>query len=300
MSLLQDLEKISHRKDSFINSKLDSLEKGIGRAAKDMLNVIYENYTSQFELDANKNLIPNAKNFRLVKQLDKAIQDFTDIVLKNINTKLGQDLMRLTDFSEEYFKRFPELAEKSIKSAADSLGYIHEAIGINPEGEIIKNSYLDKLGNLDDVKLQLKQYVQASIANRKPYGEYLKGMREIVVGTDQREGILNKYYRQYAFDSFNQTDAAVNLHYANSLDMTWFIYAGTLIDTSREFCRKRAGKVFSVQETKTWKNDPTLVYSAKDSYNPLINRGGYNCRHRIRYITSSLACEMGKKQACND
>ena len=53
---------------------------------------------------------------------------------------------------------------------------------------------------------------------------------------------------------------------------------------------KRAGKVFSTEETKTWKNDPDLVEpKTKDTYSPLIERGRYNCRHWIDYISQETA-----------
>ena len=130
-------------------------------------------------------------------------------------------------------------------------------------------------------------------------------MQEIVVGTQVRDGALEKYYKQFAYDTFNQTDAAINKHYADSLDLKWFIYQGSLIDTSRPFCVKRAGKVFNTEETDKWKCDPDLIGKPKgkkcdDSYNPLIERGRYNCRHTLRYITEDLACEMGREEACRE
>lgn len=296
MASIKELNKLWRKSEDYINSKTDALSKNVRRAAKDMVSVLYEKYTSQLDIDANGIIKPTSRNYRIVNQLDRSLKNYLDTVIKTINTQLGKDLLNLTNFSYKYFLAYPDLAEQAVNSARESLTFINQAIGIDQNGEIIKNSYLDKLGNIEEVKIKIKKYTQSSIAGRKSYNGFLSGIRQIVEGTKEREGILNKYYRQYAFDSFNQTDASVNLHYANSLGMKSFIYAGYLIDTSREFCRKRAGKTFTIEETKKWKNDPTLVYTNKASYNPLIDRGGYNCRHRIRYITETLAEEKKEKE----
>jgi hypothetical protein len=188
---------------------------------------------------------------------------------------------------------------KKLNDIAKGLGYISERIGISEKGNILKGSYLDSLSQNPEVRRELKNYVINSVAGQKNYAEYLRGMKELIVGNDQVEGTLQRYYRQFAYDTYNQVDSAINKNFADSLGLTHFIYTGSLIKNSREFCIKRAGKVFSIEETKDWKDDPDLPGKSNEDYNPLIDRGRWNCRHSIRYISQELACEM-RPELCED
>ena len=67
-----------------------------------------------------------------------------------------------------------------------------------------------------------------------------------------------------------------------------------------EFCIKRNGKVFTVEEAeKEWPKDPTLPRTRKErqsgvltGYNPTVDMGRWNCRHRTRYISPALAEQL--------
>jgi len=57
--------------------------------------------------------------------------------------------------------------------------------------------------------------------------------------------------------------------------------------------------VFTVEEAETqWPKDPTLPKSKKErdtgilAYNPTVDMGRWNCRHRTRYITPALAIKF--------
>lgn len=129
-----------------------------------------------------------------------------------------------------------------------------------------------------------------SITNGVSLADLTAGLASLVVGNADADGFLVRYFRQYAYDTFNQVREIKNQEFAEGLNLKWFLYQGSLIETSRRFCEKRAGKVFSTEETKTWKNDPDLVeQKTKDTYNPLIERGRYNCRHWIDYISQETA-----------
>ena len=65
----------------------------------------------------------------------------------------------------------------------------------------------------------------------------------------------------------------------------YVLYAGNVIDTSREFCRKRFGKVFELSHVKTWDNEQGL---------PVIPYlGGYRCRHRLVVVREEVAKSIG-------
>ena len=298
------LSDIWKRKDDYIASRLDWLKKKVDRSQQILLNDLTSEFIGEFSTDDTGKLIANTRNMRLAIKLDKFFDTLDAETLRKINTQYGQDMLHLTPLSERYYNTMIPDAADAIKSIGEKVGFIETAIGIK-DGKIIKGGYLENVTRMPEVRQELKDYVIKSVANKKGYSEYLRGMKEIVVGNKARDGMIERYYRQFAYDTFNQTDAAINKHYADSLELTWFVYGGGTIRTSREFCIKRSNKVYNTEETEKWKCDPTLIGKPKgvkcdQKYNPLIERGRWNCRHSIRYITEDLACELGRKEACDD
>ena len=298
---LSDLWK---RKDDYIKSRLDWLSKRVEEAQNIFLALLVGEYIGSFSVDSGGNLKPSTKNMRNAMKLDKFFDTLDKETLRRINTRWGKDMLKMTPLNKKYYAEMIPDMKKIVYSASEKVGFIEQAIGIK-DGKILKGSYLDKITKMPEVRQQMKNYVIQSVNNKKGFSEYLRGMKEIVVGTKTRDGIMERYYKQYAYDTFNQTDAAINKHYADSLDLTWFVYSGSTIATSRAFCIKRSQKVFNTKETEKWKCDSTLIGKPKgvrcDSrYNALIERGRWNCRHTLRYITSEMACDMGREDACDD
>ena len=297
---IRDLWK---RKDDYISSRLDWLKKKVDRSQSLLLEELVRSFVGDFSIDDQGNLKANVRNMRMAIKLDQFFDTLDDEYLRAVNTRYGEDMLKLTDLSGRYYSAMGTPKEV-VQSIAEKVGFIEQGIGIR-DGQIVKGGYLDTITKMPEVRQDLKDYVTQSVGTKKGYSEYLKGMQEIVQGTKTRDGMIERYYKQFAYDTFNQTDAAINQHYADSLNLVWFVYEGSLIDTSRPFCRKRAGKVYSTEETERWKCDPELIgkpsgKKCDDKYNPLIERGRWNCRHTIRYITEDLACDMGRIEACSE
>ena len=297
------IKDIWKRKDDYITSRLNLLSRKVSKSQDNLLSMMVADYMGDFKTDDKGNLLSNVHNTRLALKVDKLMDTLDDEILRKINTQFGEDMLKLTPLSGKYYSAMGTPAD-IVQSIGEKAGFIEQSIGLK-NGEIIKGGYLDTITKAPEVRQKLKDYVVSSVANKKGFQEYMKGMKEIVVGTKTRDGVLEKYYKQFAYDTFNDADAAVNKHYADSLNLTWFVYTGSLITTSRPFCRKRAGKTYSTKEAEKLKCDPDLIGKPKgkkcdDSYNPLIQRGRYNCRHTIRYITEDLACNNGREEACTE
>jgi hypothetical protein len=298
MSKKEQLNKLFLRKENYIDSKLKGLEKDVSSMQRRLLEMIMSDYIGRFRVDKDGKIIVNEYNMRLARELENLMDRFSNKFQKSVLKDFANGMLKTTDFSIDYYKGLG-YSEKKLKDIEKGLGYISERIGITEKGNIIKDSYLDSLSQNAEVRKEIKNFVLSSVAGQKDYAGYLKGMKELIVGNVKVEGTLQRYYRQFAYDTYNQVDSAINKHFADSLDMKYFIYMGSIIQTSREFCRKRAGKAFSVEETESWKNDPDLPGKSKEGYNPLIDRGRWNCRHSISYIPKELACDM-RPELCKE
>jgi len=78
---------------------------------------------------------------------------------------------------------------------------------------------------------------------------------------------------------------AITLSKAEEVGADYFLYIGGLIETSREFCKERDGKVFTAEQIASWDNGQGLPAD--------IYLGGYNCRHSLRPISQELAEDLG-------
>jgi hypothetical protein len=286
----KELAKLFLRKENYIDSKLKGLDGEVRTLQKRLLEMIISDYAGRFKTKDGK-IIPNEYNMRLLRELDKVIDKWNKKYQETVLKDFANSMLKLTDFSVDYYKGMGYSAQR-LNDISEGLRYISESIGITEKGRIIKDSYLDSLSQNPEIRKELKNFIISSVAGQKDYGEYLRGIKELIVGNDEVEGSLQRYYRQFAYDTYNQVDSAINKNFADSLELTYFIYMGSIITTSREFCRKRAGKAFSVEETETWKDDPDLPGKTNEGYNPLIDRGRWNCRHSIRYISKELAFKM--------
>lgn len=92
---------------------------------------------------------------------------------------------------------------------------------------------------------------------------------------DIRGRPMATYSRQFAFDNVRNFQNQVTMYKADAIGLTSFIYYGDIIETSRTWCIRHAGKVYTEDEINklsknTWegKSGPWRTH-----------RGGYNCRH---------------------
>ena len=147
-------------------------------------------------------------------------------------------------------------------------------------------------GILDDnnVKNDLQRYIFKELFKGVGYEALKEGIRMKIEGQPERFGLFQKHYKTFSFDVYAQLNSYTSKLYADKLGLKHFIYNGGLIATSRKFCKKRNGEVFSNDEAELWKSDPTLTaIDNMESYNWLIDRGGYNCRHTIDFIAKEIA-----------
>lgn len=269
------------------------LDERVRKHQNALFVLIAEVFLPKFKTDKDGVILDNTFNASLINEID----DIFDKLEKSMHTDVlaffVSRLMRSTVLSSEYYRGlgFKKAVVEEIRT--NKLN-VEKKLGITKTGRLSKKGYLYKLGRSEEVRQRLKTYVLSSLSSEVSFLDFQLGFRNLVKGNRRVKGlattgVLQRYFDQYAYDTFNQLAASTDKQFATSLNLRHFIYEGSLIKTSRDFCRKRAGKAFTVEETKTWKDDPDLIdKKTKSSYNPLIDRGRYRCRHFIKYITEEL------------
>ena len=296
MSIEQEIKRLLKRKSAFLEASIKDLDKNIKDIQKKLLELIFAEYMDKFDIVDGK-LADTTKNFRLIAEMDKVYDDFAKTYQNEIVKGFGKDITRLTIVTGEYYRNIGVTA-KTVKNIAEKLKYIDQSIGVR-DGKIIKGSYLDRLAQSQEVRQKLKNYVTSSIVEGKGYTSYKQGMKELVVGKRGVDGSLEGYWKQYAHDSYYQVENAKSAFFADQVGFNYFYYFGVIITTSRDFCIKRAGKVFSREDAeRDWKCDPTLlrrkgVTGCDETYNYAVEVGRWNCQHTLGWIDEEAAMQVG-------
>jgi len=188
--------------------------------------------------------------------------------------------------------------EENAEQLATDTTFLQSALGVDSSGNVQAGSIIGGILAAGQVLESIKRSIVSAITGGQPIRQFLSDMRAYITGTDQADGVVFRHWKGNALDLFNTATEIQNDQVRQGLGLGWFLYAGDVIKDSREFCIKKAGKVFAVVEAdKEWPKDPDLIGKTSGiPYTPRIDRGRWNCRHRIRYISEELAVQIDPKK----
>jgi len=289
---IQDIIKAIENWSKEFETELGRLEKGLSGRVEALQIALLKQLGSILEwLDLDGKTLKNTpSNIAKLRELEGIWSTFERDAMEKELAMFAEELMKVGDMAIGYYETTGTVKKELIQSVIQTL---REVIGIEENGKLLSGGYLDRLGKTGEVRQQLRDYVLQSIVSKRKASAFQSGLSDLIVGNKDTEGALQRYWRQYAFDTYNQVHEVASKTAADGLGLKYFIYQGSVIENTRQFCRKRAGKVFSTDETKTWKDDPDLIEKkTKEQYNPLLERGRYNCRHFLSYISDEVAAEL--------
>ncbi|WP_418894225.1 hypothetical protein [Limibacterium fermenti] len=145
----------------------------------------------------------------------------------------------------------------------------------------------------------VKRMLVENITTGGSYSDLTARLREMLTPADG-SGIVTKYVKTYALDSLNSFSANYNSIISKDRGYEWFVYTGSLLETSREFCKLMVKKkYFHVSEIpellkghigghqcelsgKTGLPKGMKEETTEENFHQL--RGGWNCGHQITGI----------------
>lgn len=199
------------------------------------------------------------------------------------------------------------IARKYIEIFDLNKEYYREEFDVRPLDNLdFKNSVFSKYGiQFDDknkVFLNQTGYLN-TILSDEPYVKFREIMTDAVtrgVKIKELNRLIDDYtgaqhhLRTIAIDSFAEFDRKAHIEGGVKLGLKYFIYSGGRIDTTREFCSRNNGKVFSLQDTEQWKlGEWDGKYPKGSDYIPLQHMGGARCRHFPTMISERQAIRRG-------
>ncbi len=151
--------------------------------------------------------------------------------------------------------------------------------------EISKQNAINALAGVamqSRVTLPFIEQLTAAIASRATLSETVKSLRTVIEGDKDVDGRLLANVRTVANTAQAITDRNYAAQVNESVGVEWYRYAGSEIDTTREFCAERHGQYFHKKEIESWADENWDGKIAETNSKTIFsNAGGWNCRHSI-------------------
>lgn len=257
---------------------LEDLIKGTKRSYARLDKLIYDSileYLVENLSISDKGVRFTQSNIGVINKLEvtgnsfgRTIKKIFDFILKGINKLLGVTVKDLKKYDVRAEKTGVRVTDRLLTHAATSL-----------------NQVLD----LSIIYADIKQTALTLLS--RPEGIDLRTMRTVLKNKVIGQGISQRYYSRWTADIYSQYQRVGANEVRKDIGLRFAIYQGGLIESSRSFCEQRNGKVFHEDEVNSWSN---LNFTGKPEtgYSPITDLGGYNCRHRLDWISDEMAFRL--------
>jgi hypothetical protein len=272
--------------------QIQELQLAIESRMDDALPRVFSKLSDQvIDLATNLSLDPKDRA-KSLKELIKLKKDIADTIVANAPYQIQV---------AEVIKGFEMLAELSNE-------YITLAIGDFSEKKALYKAILETniattkdallgAGIRENFGTAIQEVLKDNIAGIGTRSELNKTLRRFIEGTEQEAPFLNRYIKQTTNDAVMTFNSEYIQTIAADLDVEYYLYSGTLIADSRQFCVSRAGRYFTTDEVKAWANLKGWNgrMAGTNSSTIFIYRGGYNCRHQL-YPVSKEQYEQAQER----
>ena len=198
------------------------------------------------------------------------------------------DLVTIQQLKKIAFSQFENLATEFTNTLAQEV-YQSTLVG-KPITEMVQ-TIRDKINGIyqqADTKKQkeLVNFIQEQkIAGKTNTEDFKTAVDELkqTYGSTVTGANLAVYSSQIVQDALMGFDGQFAKYRADELGLTSFVYYGSIIRDSRDFCVEHANQVFTEEEARAlWQQD----WQGKSGSDPFLDRGGYNCRHHWQPIST--------------
>lgn len=241
-----------------------------------------------------------AKHVKMVEESIKKLQDdilaSLNILKKDPNGKIRGLSVNLENsqkihaqinklFEKDYSKEMQKVIsdfknnEALIKSSFKTIG---EAVKFTSVDDTMMKvlrdgNYQQYLSLGKTAQDKVTQQVYNSVIAGESQAQLASTIRASLLGSAAKSAVgvpLANYARLYARDMIMNYHNDVILTKGEALGMDHFKYVGTLMATSRDFCKRRVALTYTKDQIQSWK------YKWKGKSGPAWTaRGGFNCRH---------------------
>lgn len=281
-----------------INKRIEAAEEAQAatlaevRAAQGVMYTAFiEWLTENIETNESGRIVYTARNLQRVSGVYRLYERLQKQFRRSLLSSVLSWGRRIIGLNGDFFES--EAPAKTVREKAIEQTLLRWGYNVG-KAEILPGSYFEALFQTNGVAQRVANVMNRAISQGMSLAQFQKTFRTVFVGKPGA-GLLERHWKTNSFDLFQRIDRTANLIYADELELNWAIYSGTLETDSRPFCIARVNKVYSRDQIKAWSN---LEFQGKPKigYDPLVDCGGFNCRHHLSWISDGVANELKKNK----
>lgn len=256
---------------------------------------------NDYDIDFQRDF--DAKNKEAKERLQKSIEAIERSVISLVSQTFGPDATtgrrarirqamdmrnQLLKIFRGFYKESAQLTSGYVSSARAAIDIIGEVTVPTEFSKVDKDvvnvlqqlSY-DEFENLGRTfQKKIGDEIYQAVLTDKQLPDMIDSISNSLTGIESKGGRpMTQYADQIAHDGLMKFTRAVTTQKATELGIKKFMFLGSLVDDSREFCVERAGKIFTTEEIQEWEG---LDWAGKNWDVPvMVSLGGYRCRHHL-------------------
>jgi len=223
------------------------------------------------------------KTFKRIGNIPVAFQEITK-----------GDKALIQNLKQQYFTQFKDVSNTFTRRLSEK---VYQNTLVGSEFTVLEKELRQTINGIyasaDDLEAQkLVDYINNNKFNKSKQSQVDKAVQTLQskFARDRAGENMKRYAGQILNDSLRDFDATLNFNKSKDAGLTFVKYYGDVIPTTRDICRnlisgvynKRKSGLFTIDEVNSlWTN---RSWKGKKSGNPLVVRGGYNCRHQWSYV----------------
>ena len=291
-----DITSLAHKSLPTTDGKLIELRAAI--AIRPQIKAILEReYLAWSDTVVRQGFNKQAKRveraFKTIGRIPKAFQELTK-----------GDLALIQNLKQQYFTQFKDISNTFTRTLGDK---IYQNTLLGSEFTVLEKELRQTINGIyaSSKDAEVNKLVTFIKKNKNKKSMQRKVEKSVATlqskfARDRAGNNMKRYAGQLLNDSLRDFDATLNFNKANDAGLTFLKYYGDIIPTSRTHCKRivsgvynrRKGGLFTIDEvTKLWNS---TSWGGKKSGNPLVVRGGYNCRHQWSYVNPDWYDKQGE------
>jgi len=236
------------------------------------------------------------------KRVERAFKRIGRIPLEFQELTKG-DLALVQNLKQQYFTQFKDISNTFTRRLSEK---VYQNTLLGSEFTVLEKELRQTINGIyasskDPEINKLVKFVKKNKNKKRMQRKVEKAVATLQskFGRDRAGENMKRYAGQLLNDSLRDFDATLNFNKANDAGLTYVRYYGDIIPTTRQICRglvsRTIGKkngLFTIDEVrKLW---ASRSWTGKKAGNPLVVRGGYNCRHQWSYVNPDWFDSSGK------
>lgn len=304
---MSDIKKILSTVDNSINGFMDKVPAVEKAMYEEILKL-----TKELKVDRSGRIRNTIDNYKILSELRTRLERVVFTTeYKSAAKKLLKSFDEINKVTTDYFATF---ATSPTATTQDILKILrHESVNRTA-------LYLGESGVSINVISKVHEILQTNITSGGSYAQMQTEMKAFIQGDAENLGAFNKYANTFVVDGVNTYARTYQTLLTEDLDIEWYMYVGSLLETSRPWCKHMVDKKYihkSELSTVLHDNiDGVEICSAeipcnsktklpsgmkKDTTvnNLLVNAGGWNCGHKFIGVDSAVVPQHIKDKIKN-